>query len=139
MAGHTAAVTAVAVAPEGRLVASAALDHTVRVWDLRDSTPLRVLSGHAHLIGSLAFSEDSVLLTSADASGVLLVWGMRDVVRPPPGADGEAWRTVGVPGDAVATSSAFLACRMGTKASRVVSAQFSARNLLLVATEFRDP
>ena len=35
-AGHTAAVTSIAVAPDSKLAASGSLDRTVRLWELPD-------------------------------------------------------------------------------------------------------
>lgn len=46
LSGHTSGVTAVAVSPDGRFIASAAHDYTVRLWDLMTQSPLRVLTGH---------------------------------------------------------------------------------------------
>lgn len=138
LTGHSASVTALSVSPDGRYVASGALDWTVRVWDLKDSTVLRVLSGHSELISSVCFSEESYSLVSTSVDGTLMVWDMTKITNPSAGADGEPYRTVALPGDSVAVSSAFLSCKLSTKASRVLGAQFSARNLLLVASEFGE-
>ena len=88
------------------------------------------------LIGSLAFSEETYVLVSTSVDGEVIAWDMRAVVSPPQSADGEPYRTVFIDGDDVAVSSAFLASRFRTKQSRVLGAQFTSRNLLLVAAEF---
>src|SRR5437868_13123858 len=43
--GHTAPVVALAVSPDGKLLASASWDRTVRLWTLDGGAP-RVLDGH---------------------------------------------------------------------------------------------
>ena len=44
--GHTGPIVGLAVSPDGKTLASASWDHTVRLWPLTGGTP-RVLQGHA--------------------------------------------------------------------------------------------
>ncbi len=72
---------------------------------------------------------------STSIDGQVFVWNMRTITSPPLTADGEPYKVVFVDGDTVETSTTFLAARFRTKHSRVLGAQFTARNLLLVAAE----
>src|SRR5262249_19721116 len=75
---HRGAVTALAYALEGRLLASGD-ERVVRRWDPDRPTPLRVtLIGHEGPITGLAFGRNGKLLASADRTGVVIVW---DVAR----------------------------------------------------------
>ena len=49
LAGHTAPVVGLAVSPDGRMLASAAWDHTARLWPLAGGAP-RVLEGHQQAV-----------------------------------------------------------------------------------------
>src|SRR5690606_7036650 len=73
--GHSDAVRAAAVDPQGRWLASAGRDHTIILWDAETrqmtGTPL---TGHEDWINSLAFSPDGQLLSSADEDGVIRLW-----------------------------------------------------------------
>ena len=68
--GHERDVTALAMSPDGRTLASGDKVGMVRLWDLRTGSPLRVLKGHALSISRLVFSaEGSLLASAADTDG----------------------------------------------------------------------
>jgi WD40 repeat protein/uncharacterized caspase-like protein len=71
--GHSGAVNALAAAPDGSLIASGGVDHTVRLWDPATGAQLHLLSKHVEEIEALAFSPDGRMLASAGDDGVA-VW-----------------------------------------------------------------
>jgi WD40 repeat protein len=76
--GHYSGVTAVAVAPDGKLLATAVWlrgDPTVRLWDLCTGQLLREIDAHPGGVSSLAFSPDGKMLaTSAWLGGAVRLW-----------------------------------------------------------------
>ena len=62
--GHTSWVFAVAFDLEGKTVASASRDLTVKVWDLATKKDVQTLKGHPTQAKALSFFKDQLLVTT---------------------------------------------------------------------------
>jgi WD40 repeat protein len=69
----------VAFSPDGRLLALANADQTVRVWDAATGRAIRTLRGHRARLGSVTFSPDSRQLATAGDDATVKVWDVTDL------------------------------------------------------------
>jgi WD40 repeat protein len=74
--GHEAPVLGLAFSPDGRLLASASADRTIRLWDTGAWEPVRTLSGHDGPVNKLAFTPDGRTLLSASDDKTARVWNV---------------------------------------------------------------
>lgn len=84
--GHRNWVRSVAFSSDGKLLASASSDETIRLWSADTDQCLRTLRGHAQRVWSIAFSPDDRLLASGGEDRTVRLWDV---------ASGEELRIVG--------------------------------------------
>ena len=81
--GHLGAVMGIAISPDGRTLASAAQDTTIRLWDTDSGRELMLLEGHTDWVTAVDFSPDGKQLVSASCDYTARLWdvGTGEFVR----------------------------------------------------------
>jgi WD40 repeat protein len=82
---HDSEVVSAAVSPDGRTVATGAINGSLRLWDIRDpARPAAIgasFAGHTSYVYSVAFSPDGRTVASAGADRTVLLWDITDPMR----------------------------------------------------------
>lgn len=116
LVGHTGAVYLTSFSPDGKTLATASYDQTVRLWNVRDPKrpkPIGApLTGHTSWVSSAVFSPDSKTLATAGDDKVVRLWDVRDPRQPKKlgapldGGDGTIYLVAFSPdGDTLATAN----------------------------------
>lgn len=72
--GHGANISALAFSPDGKFLASASEDSTIKLWNPETGAEIRTLRGHSNIVTALALSADGSLIASASLDHTLRVW-----------------------------------------------------------------
>ena len=106
LSGHTDLVLAVDASADGKWLASASKDGTVRVWDAASGACVARGVGHVAAVGAVAFGSRSPVLLSGSKDKTAKLWDLRQL-PPPAAADAAA------DADAAPASLPLLASELG--------------------------
>jgi len=76
LAGHTDLITCVSFSEDGRRLASASWDKSVRIWEMDTGTCERVLQGHEGRVDCVSFSGDGRRLASGSGDQTVRIWAV---------------------------------------------------------------
>jgi WD40 repeat protein len=82
--GHRACIFSMVFWPDGKTLAAASADQTIRLWDLTDlhrPRSLRTLRGHQSEVGPLVLLPDHTTLVSGCKDGSVCVWDTKAIQR----------------------------------------------------------
>ncbi|MEM6752517.1 MAG: WD40 repeat domain-containing protein, partial [Cyanobacteria bacterium P01_C01_bin.38] len=71
---HTNWVYGVSFSPDGKMLASASGDNSVKLWDTNTGKLIKTLTGHTNFVNGVSFSPDGKMLASASADNSVKLW-----------------------------------------------------------------
>lgn len=78
---HGSEVRFAAFSPDGKLIATAGKDRTIKLWHANTGALLRTLEGHTDLVRSVAFSHDGTRIATASYDGQAGLWDVQSGKR----------------------------------------------------------
>ncbi|XP_065169931.1 notchless protein homolog 1 [Atheta coriaria] len=77
LTGHQQLVNDVKFSPDGRILASASFDKSIKLWEAKTGKFLGTLRGHVQAVYMVSFSADSRLLVSGSSDSTLKLWNIK--------------------------------------------------------------
>ncbi len=79
--GHTDALYALALTPDGAQLATGGYDQKIKLWSVADGSEAKLLKGHNGAVFGLSFRPDGKVLASASADRTVKLWSVADGKR----------------------------------------------------------
>jgi WD40 repeat protein len=76
--GHDGLVNSVAISKDGKFLATASADGTVKIWDFTTGKEVQVLKGHTGMVNTVTFNKDASLVVSGGLDKTIRVWNPKD-------------------------------------------------------------
>ncbi len=74
--GHKYPITAVHFSPDGKLLASASNDKTIKLWNIENYRLINTFKGHQKSVESISFNPNGKLLISGSADKTVKLWNL---------------------------------------------------------------
>jgi len=82
LVGHTEFITHLAYAPDGKLLATASGDKSVRLWKTSNGKEQTLLTGHDKRVTCVAFAPDGETLATGGEDATVLLWDINKPAKP---------------------------------------------------------
>jgi len=79
---HSDQIEALAISPDGTLLASGGWEDTIKLWSLPETALLRTLEGHKDDVNALVMTPDGTMLISASSDHDIMLWPLREGGMP---------------------------------------------------------
>lgn len=77
LTGHQQLINDVKFSPDGRILASASFDKSIKLWQAKTGQFICTLRGHVQAVYMISFSADSRLIVSGSADSTLKLWNVQ--------------------------------------------------------------
>lgn len=75
---HPEMINAVSISPDGKNLATASVDKTIKIWNWQTQKLVQTLTGHQDRITSISFSPDNQTIASGSADKIIKIWRLSD-------------------------------------------------------------
>ena len=105
--GHTSFINSLCFSCDGRLLASASRDHTLKLWDVGNGRLLHTLRGHSGSVKCVCFSPDGRWVVSGSSDSTVRFWNVAtgEATRGIDARFSNGWMALSPDGRLIATES----------------------------------
>jgi WD40 repeat protein len=77
LSGHESTVKQIKYSPDGKILAAAGADRTIKIWDLEKEQLITTLQGHQAAVSTITFTFDNKFLISGSEDKTIKIWDIQ--------------------------------------------------------------